>query len=116
MNQGRYSLFRIISCGSASFELTTYYILFKKRYIWEIMGFPGFASGKEPGCHSRRLKRCGFDPFQEDPLEEGMATHSSILAWTIPWTEEPGGATVHAVTKSGTRLKQHSMHACMHGQ
>ena len=28
---------------------------------------------------------------QEDPLEKGMATHSSILAWSIPWTEEPGG-------------------------
>ena len=28
---------------------------------------------------------------EEDPLEEGMATHSSILAWRIPWTEEPGG-------------------------
>ena len=28
---------------------------------------------------------------QEDALEEGMATHSSILAWRIPWTEEPGG-------------------------
>ena len=28
---------------------------------------------------------------QEDPLEEGMTTHSSILAWGIPWTEEPGG-------------------------
>ena len=28
---------------------------------------------------------------QEDPLEEGMATHSSILAWRIPWTKEPGG-------------------------
>jgi len=28
---------------------------------------------------------------QEDPLEEGMATHSSILAWRIPWTEESGG-------------------------
>ena len=27
----------------------------------------------------------------EDPLEEGLATHSSILAWSIPWTEEPGG-------------------------
>ena len=27
---------------------------------------------------------------QEDPLEKGMATHSSILAWTIPWIEEPG--------------------------
>ena len=28
---------------------------------------------------------------QEDPLEEGMATHSNILAWEIPWTKEPGG-------------------------
>ena len=28
---------------------------------------------------------------QEDPLEKGMSTHSSILAWTIPWTEEPDG-------------------------
>ena len=28
---------------------------------------------------------------REDPLEEGMATHSNILAWRIPWTEEPGG-------------------------
>ena len=30
-------------------------------------------------------------PDQEDPLEKGMATHSSVLAWRIPWTEEPGG-------------------------
>ena len=37
----------------------------------------------------------------EDPLEEEMATHSSILAWRIPWIEESGGrATVHRVTKS----------------
>ena len=36
---------------------------------------------------------------QEDPLEKEMATHSSILAWEIPWTEEPGGATVHGVAK-----------------
>ena len=28
---------------------------------------------------------------QEDPLEKGMATHSSVLAWRIPWTEDPGG-------------------------
>ena len=41
---------------------------------------------------------------QEDPLEEGMATHSSILAWRIPWTEEPGGAPVHRVA----RRKQHT--------
>ena len=31
---------------------------------------------------------------QEDPLEKGMATHSSILAWRIPWTEEPDGLQV----------------------
>ena len=44
---------------------------------------------------------------REDPLEKGMATHSSTLAWRIPWTEEPGGlqsTTVHGVTKSETRL------------
>ena len=41
---------------------------------------------------------------QEDPLEKRMATHSSIPAWRIPWTEEPGELTVHGVTKSLTRL------------
>ena len=40
----------------------------------------------------------------EDALEEGMATHFSILAWTIPWTEEPGGLQPHGVEKSQTRL------------
>ena len=39
---------------------------------------------------------------QEDSLEEGMATHSSILAWRIPWAEEPGD-TIHRVIKSPTR-------------
>ena len=41
---------------------------------------------------------------QEDPQEEEMATHSSILAWEIPWTEEPGGLQVHEVTRSQTQL------------
>ena len=39
---------------------------------------------------------------REDPLENGMGTHSSILAWRIPWTEEPGGDPVGGVTKSRT--------------
>ena len=53
--------------------------------------FPGGASGKESSCQCRRHKRHGFDPWgQVDPLEEGMATHSSILTWRILWTEEPG--------------------------
>ena len=38
----------------------------------------------------------------EDPLEKEMATYPSILAWEIPWTEEPGRATVHGVTQSQT--------------
>ena len=43
---------------------------------------------------------------QEDPLEKEMATHSSVLAWRIPWTEEPGGLQVLGVSQSQTRLKQ----------
>ena len=38
----------------------------------------------------------------EDSLEKRMANHSRILAWRIPWTEEPGQVTVHGVTKSLT--------------
>ena len=48
---------------------------------------------------------------QEDPLEEGMATHPSILAWRIPMDRGAWQATVHRVTKSQTRLKQLSMQA-----
>ena len=38
---------------------------------------------------------------QEDPLEEGMATHSSILAWEIPWTEEPDGLQSKGLQRVG---------------
>ena len=41
----------------------------------------------------------------EDPLKEGMATYSSILAWRIPWTEEPGGLSSTRVAKSQILLK-----------
>ena len=49
-------------------------------------------------------------PGSGDPLEEGMAAPSSILAWRIPWTEEPGGLQSHGVAKSWIRLKQRRMH------
>jgi len=42
-----------------------------------------------------RHKRHQFDPFREDPLEKGMASHTGILAWRIPWTEEPGEGALH---------------------
>ena len=54
-------------------------------------GFPGGASGKEPTCQYRRQETWVQSLGEEDPLEEGMATHSSILAWRILRTEEPGG-------------------------
>ena len=53
-----------------------------------------------PAVQETRVQSLG----QEDPLEKEMATHSSILAWEIPWTEEPGGLQVHGVAKSQTRL------------
>ena len=52
------------------------------------MGFPGGSDGKESDCNAGNL---GSIPGSEYPLEKGMATHSSILSWRIPRTEEPGG-------------------------
>ena len=49
--------------------------------------FPAGSEGKESACNAGAL---GSIPGQEDPLEKGMATHSSILAWRIPGTEESG--------------------------
>ena len=53
---------------------------------------------------------------QEDPLEKEMATHSSILAWRIPWTEEPGGLQSAGVQKSRTRLSSLRMATCNEGE
>ena len=47
---------------------------------------------------------------REDPLEKEMTTHSSILAWKIPWTEEPGQATVRGVAQWRTRLSDKHAH------
>ena len=53
--------------------------------------FLSATSGKEPARQCRRLRH-GFDPWiRMIPLEEDMATHSSILAWGVPWTEKTGG-------------------------
>ena len=60
-------------------------------------GFPGGSVDKESACNAEDVGNTGLIPGsgrslgREDPLEEGMATQSSILAWSIPWTEEPGG-------------------------
>ena len=52
------------------------------------LGFPGGSVVKNlPAMQETQVQSLG----QEDPLEKEMATHSRILAWRIPWTEEPGG-------------------------
>ena len=53
------------------------------------MDFPSCVSGKEHACQCRRCMRHWFNPWVGEMLE--MATYSTILAWRIPWTEEPGG-------------------------
>ena len=64
------------------------------------LGFPGGSDGKESACSAGdRVQSQGW----EDPLDKEMATHSSILAWRIPWTEEPG--SLHSgVAKNKTGL------------
>ena len=66
-----------------------------------LWGFPGGSDGKESACNMEDL---GLIPGWEDPLEEGMATHSSILAWRIPKDRGAWWATVHGVTKNQTQL------------
>ena len=54
------------------------------------MGFPGGSAVKHPPAMQETQETWVQSLGQEDPLEEEMATHSSILTWRIPWTEEPG--------------------------
>ena len=56
--------------------------------ITQYIGFPSGSDGKETACNAETwVQSLGW----ENPLEKKMATHSSILAWETPWTEEPGG-------------------------
>ena len=68
------------------------------------LGFPGGADGKEPTCNAEDP---GSIPGWERSPEEGMATHSSILAWRIPWTEESGG-----LQSMGPHPSEATSHSC----
>ena len=76
-------------------------------------GFTGGASGKEPTCQCRRCQKNIHFLGWEDALEVGLATHSSILAWKIPWTEESGG-----LRYIGSQRVRHNLSdlACVHAQ
>ena len=70
--------------------------------------FPGGSVVKNLPANVREVGDVGLVLSWEDPLEEGMATHSSILAWKIPWTEEPG-----RFSPCGSQRAGHDW-ACMH--
>ena len=76
-------------------------------------GFPVALAVKNPLAvkNAGDVRERGLIPGSEDPLEKEMATHSSILAWRIPWTEELGGLQSTGVAKSQTILKRLSMHS-----
>ena len=66
------------------------------------MGFPGGSVVKNTPINARD-KRCGFDPWvRKIPWRRKWLTHSTILAWKIPWTEEPGGLLRVGGAKSQT--------------
>ena len=71
-------------------------------YFMHILGKPRWLSGKESACNAGDA---GSIPGLEDLLEKGMATHCSILAWEIPWTEEPRGVQSVGLQKSWTQLR-----------
>ena len=73
------------------------------------MGFPGGASGKNPACQCRTW----VQPLALGrSLEEGMATHRSILAWRIAWTEEP--ARLWSIAYKESDMTQVTQQLCMH--
>ena len=78
--------------------------------ITQAEGLPWWLSSKESTCNAGDA---GLIPGSGRSLEERVATHSSILAWRTPWTEEPGGLQSIWVTKSQTRLKGLSMQTCI---
>ena len=81
---------------------------FPTRCLAVGIGFPGGASGKEFTCQCRRLKSRVRTLSQEDTLEKEMATHSSIVAWKIPWSEEPGRLQPRGHKESDTTEHTHT--------
>ena len=78
----------------ASHHIHMYMCMYTYIYIYgereSTIGFPRWYRGKEPASQCRRGRRLIQSQGQEGPLEQGLATHSSVLAWRISWTEETG--------------------------
>ena len=82
-------------CFNTLYDFIFFSWVIFKNWCIIALGLPWLLSCKESSCNAG-------DVGWEDPLEKGMATHSSVLAWKIPWTEEPGGLQVKGITQSQT--------------
>ena len=92
-----YDLYCPLSTGLEQFSLSK-----NNNSEFNNKGFPGGSAVKNPpAMQEAQIRFLGW----EDPLEKQMATHSSILVWEIPWTEEPGGLKSMGSQKSQTRLR-----------
>ena len=92
-----------------------WWIIFCTPILEVFIRYKGFFGGsviKNPPAIQETQEMLVGSLDQENPLEEGMATHSSILAWRIPWTEEPCWLQSMG-SQSRTWLKWLSMHACI---
>ena len=76
------------------------------------VGLPRWLSVKESACNEGIKERQVQSLGQEDPLEEGMVTHSSILAWRIPWTQESGGLQSIGSQRVGRILAERTVSGC----
>ena len=65
------------------------------------IGFPGGSAVKNLPVMQKMQETRVRSLGREDPLEDGIATHSSILTWRIPWTEEPGGVWFTGLQRVG---------------
>ena len=107
-------LIQVAACNSffhaARFSIVCVYVFIcvcvHKTYVCVYMYIIGSFSGgtvvKNPAANARAEGVWVQSLGQEDPLEEETATHSSILAWRIPWTEEPGGLQSTELQESDT--------------
>ena len=92
---GKYTELTRAQCQKITLlHIPTYHCLASSLCTWETISLalripPGGMSGKEPACQFRRPRDAGSVLGLEDPLEQGMAPHSNILVWRIPWTDEP---------------------------
>ena len=73
--------------------------------VYSLEGFPGGSVVKNPPAMQETWV---LSLGREDPLKGGMASHSSILAWRIPWTQEPGGLKSMALLRVGLSMTEHA--------